>query len=73
LKDWKGKGETIFKVKLQEELVGLIIYDFREENNEQLIAILKSGKVTGFNMLEEAKRAEKNQLAPEIELGMKNL
>ena len=40
----------MFKMKVQEELISMHIYDFREENNDQLIFVLKSGKVSGFNM-----------------------
>lgn len=51
IKDWRGKGETIHKLKLHEDLVGLLVYDFREEKNDQLVCLLKSGKVTGLNLL----------------------
>lgn len=39
-------------MKLHEDIVSLIIYDFRKENNTQLICLTKSGKVTGLNVLE---------------------
>lgn len=68
LKDWRGKGETIHKIKLQQELIGLTIYDFRQENNEQLICIFKSGKITGLNMYEEAKELTKKPLVDEMKL-----
>jgi hypothetical protein len=73
LKDWKNKGETIHKLNIHEELIGLMIHDFRQENNEQLICIFKSGKVTGLNMYEEAKKIEKKQVADEIKLEMQDI
>ena len=30
IKDWKGKGETIHKIKLHEEIVGITIHDYRQ-------------------------------------------
>ncbi len=50
-----------------------MIHDFRQENNEQLICIFKSGKVTGLNMYEEAKKIEKKQVADEIKLEMQDI
>ena len=63
IKDWKAKGETIHKVKMHEQLIGLTVYDFRQEEKQQVICILKSGKIAGLNVLEESKKMVKNQVA----------
>jgi hypothetical protein len=68
LKDWKNKGETISKVKLHEEMIGMHIHDFRQEDNEQLICVLKSGNVKGLNIYEEAKKNDKKMVADEVKL-----
>ena len=68
IKYWKGKGETGHKIKLHEEIVGITIHDYRQQKYDQLICILKSGKVTGLNVNQEIKKTEKNQVADEIKL-----
>jgi len=50
-----------------------MIHDFRQEKYDQIICILKSGKVTGLNVLEEAKKNEKNKMADEIKLESENM
>ena len=40
-----------------------MVHDYRQEKYDQIICILKSGKVTGLNVLEEAKQNEKNKMA----------
>ncbi len=50
LKDWKNKGETISKIKLNEEVIGIFIHDFRQDENRQIVCILKSGTIKGVNI-----------------------
>ena len=49
-----------------------MVHDFRQEKYDQIICILKSGKVTGLNVLEEAKQNEKNKMADEVKLEAEN-
>jgi hypothetical protein len=50
LKDWKNKGETISKIKLNEDVVAVFIHDFRQDDNRQIVCILKSGTIKGVNI-----------------------
>ena len=52
VKDWRGKGETVSKIKLHEELVGIFIHDFREDDNRQAVCVLRSGTLKGLNIHE---------------------
>jgi hypothetical protein len=53
LKDWKNKGETISKIKVHEDIIGLFIHDFRQDDNRQIVCILKSGNIKGINIYED--------------------
>lgn len=63
LKDWKNKGETISKIKLNEEVIASFIHDFRKDDNRQVICILKSGNVKGLNLYEDEVKIVKKQIA----------
>lgn len=68
LKDWKNKGETVHKIKVHEDLVGVFIHDFRQDDNRQVICVLKSGNIKGINIYEDQKKVEKKQIADEVKL-----
>lgn len=73
LKDWRNKGETLNKVKLHEDLISMHIHDFRKEDNEQLICILKSGNVKGLNIHETEVKTQKKLVADEVKLQQQSL
>ena len=58
----------MYKLKLNEEVVGMFLYDFRQEDNVQLLVVTKSGTIKGINIHEEAKKVEKKALADEVRL-----
>ena len=53
---------------MQEELVGMFVHDFRQEDNLQLICVSREGTVRGLNILEEARKGDKKQVADEVKL-----
>ncbi len=63
LKDWKNKGETISKIKLNEDVIGIFIHDFRQDDNRQIVCILKSGTIKGVNIYQDAKKVENKKIA----------
>jgi hypothetical protein len=73
LKDWKNKGETLHKLKLHEELVGIFVHDFRKDDNRQLLCVLKSGNVKGINIYEDLKKVEKKAIAEEVKVDLQSL
>ena len=68
IKDWKGKGETSFKIKLQEEIVGVFVHDFRQDDNLQYLVVHRSGTFKGLNIYEEERKAIKKKVADEIKM-----
>lgn len=57
IRDWEN-GSTISKLKLGENLVDLLVSDFRNEGFNQLVAVLQSGLVKAYS-IQEVKSNEK--------------
>jgi hypothetical protein len=49
------------------------IHDYRKEDNQQLICILKSGNVKGLNIHETEVKTQKKLIADEVKLEQQSL